>query len=152
MILWHAEVRRIPGPPVEFACPRCSSGPAAGSSYEQIDSAYLFFVIPFLRLHNTYVVCGNCSRRLATRMTLDDLRQCEGVDISRFVFHRVSFVAKTLSVLSLVLCLFPFLGMILAVLALAGTFKSPGVWRTIAIISLVISVVPASLVLLGIWR
>jgi hypothetical protein len=85
-------------------------------------------------------------------MTLDDLRQCVGVDISRFVFHRVSFVFKTLSVLAMLLCWFPFMGMILAVLALLGTFKSTGVWRTLGIISLAISVVPASLVLLHIWK
>jgi hypothetical protein len=150
-MLLVAQYMIVPGPPAHFVCPKCQQGPAAGSSYERTDSTLLLAVFPLWRTRITYVVCGNCRSRLTTRMTLDDLRQCVGDDISRFVFYRVSFVFKTLSVLSFLLCLFPVLGTILSVITLIGTFRSPGVWRTIAIISLIISVVPTSLVALHIW-
>jgi hypothetical protein len=151
-MLLSAHYTEVQGPRADFTCPRCHQGPSPGFSYERTDTTLLLAVIPVLRTRNTYLICGNCRSRLVTRMTLDDLRQCVGVDISRFVFYRVSFILKALSVLSLLLCLFPVLGMILSAITLIGTFKSPGVWRTIAIISLIISIVPTSLVAFGIWR
>jgi hypothetical protein len=152
MIFWSAQSRRVPGPRVDFTCPKCLCGPTSGSSYEQTDSAHLFFVIPILRMRNTFVICDQCKSRLFCVMTLDDLTQSAGADISRFLSYRISFVFKTLSILSLLLCVFPVLGTVLSCITLIGTYKSPGVWRTIAIISFVISLVPTSLVAFHIWR
>jgi hypothetical protein len=93
-MLLVAQYMKAPGPPAHFICPRCQQGPAPGSSYERTDSTLLLAVIPLWRTRITYVVRGNCRLRLTTRMTLDDLRECMGADISRFVFYRVSFVLR----------------------------------------------------------
>jgi hypothetical protein len=145
MFWLFARYEVTPGPPATFACPRCGAGPVPADSYRRTEILSLFAVIPLGRTHMTHLVCGNCSAHLFTKLTLDDLYQCIGVDISRFVFYRVSFILKSLAVLSLLLCWAPVVGLGLSLITFIGTFKWPSVWRTIAIICLVLSFVVTSL-------
>jgi uncharacterized membrane protein len=82
-------------------------------------------------------------------MTLAELRQCVGEDISRFVAYRVSIVFKTLSVCAILCCWAPILGTTLAGVALGGTRKTRRLWRSLAIIALVVSLIPDVVLVLG---
>ena len=143
MVLWSVHRRDTPGPRVQFACPACLAPAAAGESYERHETFRALHLIPLFFVRNTYVICGTCHAHLLSQLTLDDLRQHANSDISPFLSFSISFVAKALSVLAILLCWFPFLGIALAAIALAATFKRRTVWRTLAIISLAISLLLA---------
>jgi hypothetical protein len=149
MFLVGARYDNLPGPSVTFTCPVCRSGPAQGTSYEQTETVLFLLFVPTSQTHTTFVVCGNCRTRLVTRMTLAELRQCVGEDISRFVAYRVSIVFKTLSVCAILCCWAPILGTTLAGVALGGTRKTRSLWRSLAIIALVVSLIPDVVLVLG---
>jgi|GEM_PF-6295101 len=110
MVLWSVHRRDTPGPRVQFACPACLAPAAAGESYERHETFRALHLIPLFFVRNTYVMCGTCHAHLLSQLTLDDLRQHANSDISPFLSFSISFVAKALSVLAILLCWFPFLG------------------------------------------
>jgi hypothetical protein len=143
MVFFSVLRRDAPGPRVQFACPACLAAAAAGETYERHETFRALHLIPLFSVRNTYVVCGTCHAHLLSQLTLDDLRQHADSDISPFLSFSISLVAKALSVLAILLCWFPFVGIALAAIALAATYKRRTIWRTLAIISLVVSLLLA---------
>jgi hypothetical protein len=133
------------GPAVMFACPRCGEPQTSGRSQELAETFLLLYVLPLFVMRNTYVTCDHCGATLTTRLRLADLDQQSGGDISPFLSHHVSFVLKFLTLVSLLLWWIPVLGSLFPVIVLVATRRSPGLLRTLAIISLALSFVPVLL-------
>jgi len=139
-MVWLGSRRQdVQGPHVQFECPKCHRSGTIGLSYDRRETLLLLHLVPLFTLKNTFVICGDCKAHLLAQLTIDELRQHQDSDVSPFLSFEISFVLKTLSVLSLLLCWFPVLGIVLASITLIATIKSPSIWRTLAIISLVAS-------------
>jgi hypothetical protein len=139
-----------PGPSVRFTCPKCGAAAIEGSSYELHETLKALHLLPLYTARNTYVVCGHCQARLSSRLTLDELFQHCSADLSPYVSYEVSFVFKFLAITALLLSWAPLVGLVLALIAVAGTFRVRGWPRTLALVSVVASfAIPLLLVVLA---
>jgi hypothetical protein len=133
------------GPAAQFACPRCGQPTTSGRSHELAETFLLLYVLPLFVMRNTYVTCDHCGATLTTRLRLADLEQQSWTDISPFLSHHVSLVLKFLTLVSLLLWWMPFVGSVIPAIVLVATRRSPGLPRTLAIISLALSFIPVLL-------
>jgi hypothetical protein len=126
------------GPRLRIDCGRCGVSGAAASSRDLIDTIRLLFVIPF-RFTNTFVTCQSCGAKHISQLCCQDLKEHRDADVTPFVSYHVSFVVRFLAVMSLLLCLFPFLGLALSLIAVCSAYKTRGWPRKLAMIAVLIS-------------
>ena len=138
-ILWFVERQETPGPSVSINCPRCGEQGVVGQSFELLETLRLFDAIPLLKMRNTFVQCGGCKAKLASKLAVADLERYQGTGVSQFLSDGVSLVFKFLAIVSLLLFFTPILGLVLAGITVFGTFRSRTWPRTLGIISLVLS-------------
>ena len=138
----------IPGAAVRHTCPKCRSV-VVGTAFQFVDTFVLLHLFPLGSVRNTYVACANCGIKLQTPLGLDDLERMRDLQIDEFLSYSPSFVFKFLAVTALFLCWTPFLGTIIAAIALLGTYHFNGWPKKIAITALAISVVPTAFAIVG---
>jgi hypothetical protein len=141
--------QRTPGPAVQFNCPKCGGVAVSGSSYELFDTLQVFHLVPLWNTRNTYISCSHCQAEMISRLNLDELHDYCDFDLTPYMSYDVSFVFKFLAVAALLLCWTPILGLVLAIIAVAGTFRVPGWPPTLALFSTLLSLVPTTLLIVG---
>jgi hypothetical protein len=141
-----------PGPVVTFQCARCKNL-VTGSSRKRDERVYALGFIPTVSKTTTYVTCGGCKADFLSKLNLSELEQHKGVDISRYLYLTNSLVTLVLVVASAMLFWTPIVGLILAGIAVAITWKYSGGWmKMLSRIALGLAVlVSIALVLLGVF-
>lgn len=99
----------------------------------------MFDAIPLLKMRTTFVECGGCKAKLASKLAVGDLKKYQGAGVSQFLSDEVSLVFKFLAIVSLLLFFTPILGLVLAGITVWGTFRFRTWPRTLGIVSLVLS-------------
>lgn len=148
MALLVAKSRKEPGPAVEIDCPRCGAAGVPAAAYRQVEDLCAFYFLPLFTVKNTFVECQACRAKLRSSVDLDEFARYRHGELNQFLSHDVSFIVKFLAVASLLLCLAPLLGLILSLVTVLFTIKTPGWPRMLGRISLVVSA-PVTLVLLA---
>lgn len=138
------------GPMVEITCPKCGQSYEA-SSIEITEWVKLFIVIPILRLCNTYLTCTHCRKCYHVKLRLDELAYADREDLDAMLAEsRTSFMASFFVILTLVLCILPFVGLLPALVSLIITWKTGGWQKIITWIALAVSLV-ATIFALSNW-
>jgi hypothetical protein len=148
-VLLVAKSRKEPGPQLVIRCPKCGAEGANAIAYRQVDDLCAFYFLKLFTLRNTYVECSRCRAKLRSSVDLDEFERYRHGELDQFLSHDVSFVVKFLAVASLLLCIAPGVGAILALITVLLTLKSAGWTRTLARVALVISTVITGLVIVA---
>lgn len=138
-VLLVAKTRKEPGPSLAIRCPKCGADGVSAAAYRQVDDLCAFHFLKLLTIRNTFVECSACRAKLRSSIDLDELGAYRHGELNQFLSHDVSFVVKFLTVASLVLCIAPIVGAVLALLAVLLTLKSIGWTRTVSRVALVLS-------------
>lgn len=140
-IIYGATREEEPGPTVEITCPKCGQSCDA-DSVEITEWVKLFIVIPILRLRNTYLTCTRCRKSYLVKLRLDELAYADREDLDDMLaVSKPSFMTSFFAILTLVLCILPFVGLLLSMISLALTWKHGGWQKVITWIALVLSLV-----------
>lgn len=134
-----AKSRKEAGPQIEIDCPRCGATGVAAAAYRQVDDLCAFYFLRLFTLKNTFVECTSCRVKLRSSVDLDEFPRYQHGELNQFLAHDVSFVVKFLAVASLLLCWTPFVGLVLSLLTVVLTLKTPTWARTLGRVSLVLS-------------
>ena len=138
-LFYTAQYERRPGPSVRIDCGKCGGTDVAGKAYDQSETLRLLGVVPILKIRNTFVTCGVCGAQLRSRLSCQELVNLEGADLRPFISYEVSFVVKFLAVVSILLCVVPLLGLLLALTTVCCTLKVRGWPKTLGFIALIVS-------------
>jgi hypothetical protein len=138
-ILITAQSQQTPGPELEIACPKCNAPKTSATSYEQRDRLSLFYLVPLFAITNTFVECASCNAKLTSRLSVHELDQHSGSDISQFLSFEMSFVVKFLALTSMLLFFAPIIGLVLAIFTVVLSSKSGGWPRALGLVALVLS-------------
>jgi predicted nucleic-acid-binding Zn-ribbon protein len=138
-IIYGATREEEQGPTVEITCPKCGQSYDA-DSVEVTEWVKLFIVIPILRLRNTYLTCTRCRKSYLVKMRLDELAYADRQDLDAMLaVSKPSFMTSFFVILTAVLCILPFIGLLLSLISLALTWKKGGWRKIIAWIALAVS-------------
>lgn len=121
----------------------------AAVAYRQVDDLCAFYVLKLFSIGNTFVECSACRAKLRSSIDLDELGEYPHEDLDPFLSQDVSFVVKFLALASLVLCIAPIVGAVLALSAVWLTLKSTGWTRAVSRVALVLSTIVTSLFVLA---
>lgn len=138
-LLIVAKSRKVPGPVVQISCPRCRAARVPATPYRQLDDLCLFHFVRLFTLKNTFVYCSACGATLHSSVDLDELARYRHGELDQFLSYDVSFVVKFLAIASLLLCMAPGVGLILSLLTVLLTLKTPGWPRTLGRAGLALS-------------
>jgi hypothetical protein len=138
-LFYSVKNEQRPGPPVRTDCGKCGGKDVAGKACDQSETLRLLGVIPILKIRNTFVTCGSCGAQLRSRLSCQELVKLEGADLRPFIFYEVSFVVKFLAIASILLCVFPLLGFLLALTTVCCTLRVRGWPKTLGLIALILS-------------
>jgi hypothetical protein len=138
-ILITTKTQQIPGPDVKINCPRCESTEVDATSFEQVEQLGLFYVIPLMKFRNTFVTCSQCRRKLTSRISTDEIAKFTAADLSAHLGDGVSFVAKFVAILALLMCIIPFIGAGLGLLGVILNWRTKGWPLTLSIVGTAIS-------------
>ena len=132
------ETKQKRGPEVKIKCPNCHKVAAASTCSFQ-ESIGFFYIQMVTTARETRVECSKCRAILTTKVPLSELKNYSPQELSEELSLRNVFIAKVAAIASLLLFFMPFLGTMLAVVALIKSYRTSGWVRTVSIISLVLS-------------
>ena len=149
-VLLVAKSRKEPGPPLTIRCPKCSTEDVQATAYRQVDDLCAFYFLTLMTLRNTFVECSRCRAKLRSSVDLDELPRYRSGELNQFLTHDISFVVKFLAIASVLMCIVPFVGPLLALITVLATLKHPGWARTLGRVSLVIGSITTGLAVVAI--
>ncbi|HTW93488.1 MAG TPA: hypothetical protein VMD30_01760 [Tepidisphaeraceae bacterium] len=89
----------------------------------------------------TYVTCGGCNANFISKLNLSELEQHRGTDISQYLYLVNSLVTMVFVLAAAMFFVIPILGLVLAGIAVAVTWKYSGGWmKMVSRIALVLAV------------
>ncbi len=139
-IIYGATRQEEQGPIIEITCPKCGQSCDA-DSVEITEWVKLFIVIPILRLRNTYLTCTRCRKTYHVKIRLDELAYADREDLDAMLaVSKPSFMTSFFVILTAVLCILPFIGLLLSLISMALTWKKGGWQKVITWIALVLSI------------
>lgn len=148
-VLLVAKTRKEPGPALTICCPKCGADGVDAVAYRQVDDLCAFYFLKLFTISNTFVECSACRAKLRSSIDLDELGAYGQEELSQFLSHDVSFVVKFLAIASLVLCITPIVGAVLALIAVLLTLKTTGWTRTVSQVALALSTVVTGLFIMA---
>ena len=145
-----ARSEQINGEKTRINCPACGAEDTLAQTFIQVERLYVLYVIPVLSMSNNFVRCLSCEAKLSTKLPLEELPHFSSEALEEHLNYEVSFVFRFLAMISLPLSVFPLVGLVVALLALIGTWNRPGWPRTVSRISTVLASI-VSLLLLAVF-
>jgi len=130
----------ISGEKVRIHCPVCETEDTLAQTFTEREQLSMLYFLPLCSMSNNFVRCLSCRSKLFTRLPLEELTEYHPEDLEPHLSHQASFVFKFLAAISLLLFFMPIVGLILAIIALTGTWNRAGWPRTVSRISTVLSV------------
>jgi hypothetical protein len=136
----HVTTESIPGGETRIHCPSCGRRDILARIVGKRETAKAFFLIPFLQKTTWWVVCTDCETELYSRLDADELSWRTPDDLADSVYVRVSLIRKALALLSLVLGVFPLIGLVFGVIAVVANRKSRGWPKGVSYLGLVLAI------------
>jgi hypothetical protein len=138
----HQEIERQPGPDVVIDCPACHSRQVPATTYDERTREKLYGLLQVNDVERSCVVCSSCGTSLRSRLPVAELEGKAPDELADLIFIEASFYQKSAAVIALVVAIFPFVGTVLAAIALIANYKIPGWPKTVSFIALGISFLP----------
>ena len=117
-ITLHTKTITTAGPKVRFDCPACGAHDVTGEISESVETTHLFFVIPFMKLRNTWIACSQCKAKMYMSLPIEQLVAQPPASINSFIRYHASTTAKLLAILGLFVFWVPGLGVIVTAFTL----------------------------------
>jgi hypothetical protein len=117
-------------------CPACKRQQVPGVSYEHHEQSHGF------TRTTTWVKCLACGTSLYSKVPPDQLVGRSPEQLAEVVVFRLSLIARATAILAVCVCLLPYVGTGMALLATLITWRTRGWPRPLSRIALAISVVP----------
>jgi len=138
-ILITTRSEHIPGPTIVMHCPLCNANSVPADSYEQIDRLGLFWVIPLLRVRNTFVQCSACGKKSIAKVTTNEIADYSADELSYYLTGYISIVARFLAIASLLLFWAPAIGLVLGISAVLANLRTVGWPRMMSWVGAILS-------------
>lgn len=126
IVFGTSNTQQIPGPSFPINCRACGREGVAARSFESEERMKLYAVVPVPTQRERHVVCTACGADRLTDLSWDELTILSPDVAERHIFERVSFVAKFLAIVSLVLFPLPVLGLVLGLVTLVLCRRTRG--------------------------
>ena len=127
-----------PGPAVKFHCLNCGNVSASGVAVQRVEQLMFLYLIPLFKWTTTSVRCLQCNAKVGCKLNIQELVQFHDADVTPYL-TRGSLIVNFLAITSLVVFWAPFMGLILAVVALIVTRRTPGWQRRASAVGLILS-------------
>jgi len=134
-------VQRSPGPTVTIHCPVCNARDVSAESYEQLEHLRLFYVIPLLKIRNTFVRCSACAAESIAEIGIEEIGSRSADELVCFLAGRVSLVSRFLAIVSILLFWVPLVGLALSVCALLANRRTIGWPKAVSIVATVLAAI-----------
>lgn len=146
------EITRHPGRNVIIHCPACDGRNVSAQTYDQKATDKWLDLVTVWVSRSTWVICTNCRAKLYSKLNCIELQGKSPEEISDQISLQVSFVRKFLAILALCLAVFPYLGVVMAMIGVIANWKSRGWPKVLSYAGLCLT--GAAHVVLGvlIWR
>ena len=141
----HSETEKRPGPDLVINCPACHNRDASATTYDQRIQERIWGLIPVNDTSSTWVVCTECNAILRSRVTAAKLKGKTADELSDQMYFDAGLVPKVLAMIGIVLAIFPFVGLVMAAIALFMNRKSPTWARMISVVALILSLLTSGL-------
>ena len=135
-VLINSRIQKTPGPTVTINCPACNAKSAPAESMHQVDQLELFYLLPIMKLRNTFVTCHECNKQLICSAPFDELDGLSVDDLSQHLVHHVSIIKKFLALASVLLCWAPFVGLVMGCISLAVNWRTTGWPKTLSYVGI----------------
>ena len=139
----------VEGPRLKLNCPNCEARGIAAGSADVTAKEFLFGVIPVTTNHWATITCGACQRSFRLRNPTSELAAMTPEQLSELAASRgmayTGNLIKFCILISVVLGIFPFVGLIFALIGLIGTHNRRTKWRIAAWVGLIISLLSSGL-------
>jgi hypothetical protein len=142
----HQETERWPGPDVVIDCPACHERGVSATTYDQRTQERLYGLIRLNDVRSTWVTCTGCGAVLRSRVPAAELEGRTTDDLTDQMYFDAGFLPKALAVMAVFVSVFPIAGTVMAAIALFANRKTPGWWRAISIVALVLSLLILGLI------
>ena len=129
-------------------CPACGARAVAGTPRESVDWVKLAYLIPLLKIRATRIECERCHAQITCTAPIGRVAGADAATVARFLRYHPTRAAKILSVLGLLTCLIPVVGLVVIGIATflgRGTQGWPG---KLNLLSLIVSIAVTLCVLL----
>jgi len=137
--LWHIQKRIADQRAAIIHCPRCHRDSAPAIATDQVEVVKALFVIPIFSKTTTFVRCCECNRSLAVALRARDIAILEADELTTILRDRASLSEGALSIVALLTCVFPIIGVLTSIVALVATRTAPRWARRVAFASTIIS-------------
>jgi len=151
MIPLSHQLEHVPGPAVVINCPACGHRNAAAQTFESTERVKLLFFIPILRLRTSAVQCTECEEMFDLRVPLAQVSGKTPTELEPLIRYHASKPGKIMSVVALLTCLVPIVGVITSVIAMVlvrGTVRWPIIITWLSMIMAIVISVTVVLVML----
>ena len=143
MIPVSSQTEDVSGPDIVINCPACGHRNAAAQTFESTEWVKLLFFIPILRLRTSAVQCLECEEMFRSRVPIAQLSGKTPSELEPLIRYHASKPGKIMSVVALLTCLVPIVGVITSAIAMVlvrGTRRWPIIITWVSmILSIVIS-------------
>jgi hypothetical protein len=139
MITLHKQLSPNTAASVIIDCPCCGAKGVAATPRESVDWVKLAYLVPLLKLRATQVECSRCHAQISCTEPLERLAAADSQTIASFLRYHPTRLARALSILGLLTCLIPFLGLLMASAAAVVGRGTKGWPATINLLSLIIN-------------
>jgi hypothetical protein len=138
------ESERIAGPDVRINCRACGRENTPAKTVQVKESAgYLH--VQILHARETRVKCKKCGVYRLTRLTLDELADYSAHELEAHLWDPTAAKVKLVAIAGLLLFCFPFIGLVMSLLAFIFSFRSGGWPKVVSLIGTVLSLVISAL-------
>jgi hypothetical protein len=146
-MLYGVQSQTAPGPSLTIHCAACNVPDAPATTYqfsERVAILHVIPVTPFMRTN--YVKCDRCGEAFVSPIALDELPYLEPEELHQLLRRSVGLVEMFMAVAAIILSWIPFLGLIMALIALALNGWRKNHWtRPVSRAAVVIAVIVTGL-------
>jgi transcription elongation factor Elf1 len=128
------------GTDIHFNCPACGRSNVAAQTFESEELAKVFFVIPVVKLRNTFVKCTACRESFTCLCSSSELKYKSPADLRKLIRYKASGWGWLLSVLALLLCWVPLVNILFAGMTMYVIRGTRGLPKSLTSISLTIGI------------
>ena len=125
-----------PAGTTKINCPACHWRDVDAQIIEHVEKVMEALVVQISSHTTWWVVCSRCKARLFSKVSGDELQKRTADQLVGVVVPRVSFVKQFWAVASVLLSFFPFVGIVVALIAYFVNRKSVGWPRTVSKVGL----------------
>jgi hypothetical protein len=139
MLTFHTQIAATAGAPVIIDCPACGAHGVQAIPLESVDWVKLAYVIPISKIRSTWVECIQCHAQIRCTVPLDQVSGADPRVLAPFLRYHPTGAAKAMSIIGLLTCLIPILGLVVVGIASFMARGTKGWPAMLNVLSLIVS-------------